>query len=58
MREAVQRIYCERETLTARLRALGSVVSKLASALLTLAHTRTPTLFVCLMIFNHSSALA
>ncbi|KAF8597680.1 hypothetical protein BDV93DRAFT_610282 [Ceratobasidium sp. AG-I] len=56
MREAVQRIYRERKALTASLKDMGSVVSKLDGVLLTLALILI--LFVCLLIFNRSNTLA
>ncbi|KAG8682823.1 hypothetical protein FRC11_014348, partial [Ceratobasidium sp. 423] len=56
MREAVQRIYRERKALTASLKDMSAVVSKLDGVLITLALVLI--LFICLLIFNRSNTLA
>ncbi|CAE6428030.1 unnamed protein product [Rhizoctonia solani] len=56
MREAVQRIYRERKSLTASLKDMSAVVAKLDGVLISLALILI--LFICLLIFNRSNTLA
>ncbi|KAK2465625.1 hypothetical protein APHAL10511_002169 [Amanita phalloides] len=56
MREAIQNIYRERKALTAGLKDVGSVVAKLDAVLIFVAIIAT--IFICLLIFNHSNSLA
>ncbi|KII85753.1 hypothetical protein PLICRDRAFT_44145 [Plicaturopsis crispa FD-325 SS-3] len=56
MREAVQRIYRERKSLTASLKDVSSAVAKLDAVLVSCA--LVGVLFVCLLIFNRTNTLA
>ncbi|KAI0272641.1 hypothetical protein BC834DRAFT_840866 [Gloeopeniophorella convolvens] len=56
MREAVQRIYRERKSLTSSLKDVSSVVAKLDAVLLCVA--LVGIIFVCLLIFNRHNTLA
>ncbi|KAL0953430.1 hypothetical protein HGRIS_004666 [Hohenbuehelia grisea] len=56
MREAVQRIYRERKSLTASLKDVGSIVAKLDAVLLSVALVLI--IFICLLIFNRKNTLA
>ncbi|CAK5273916.1 unnamed protein product [Mycena citricolor] len=55
MREAVQRIYRERQALTSSLKDVGSAVAKLDAVLLFVA--LIILIFICLLIFNKSNTL-
>lgn len=56
MREAVQRIYRERKSLTASLKDMSSAVSKLDAVMVGV--TLIIILFICLLIFNPSDSLS
>ncbi|KAI0051855.1 hypothetical protein FA95DRAFT_1620196 [Auriscalpium vulgare] len=56
MREAVQRIYRERKSLTASLKDVSSVVAKLDAVLLSVA--LVAIIFLCLLIFNRNNTVA
>ncbi|KAI0065583.1 hypothetical protein BV25DRAFT_1708104 [Artomyces pyxidatus] len=56
MREAVQRIYRERKSLTASLKDVSSVVAKLDAVLLGVA--LVGIIFICLLIFNRSDTIS